>query len=76
MKPLEDTGVRIYVVNIGAKPDKEETKDIVPDVENVFTPKTTDEVPALAPDIVNKLKEDTNDRKFQLHSFRPLIIVT
>lgn len=73
MKPLQDKGVRIYIVNIGTRPDEEETKHIVPDERNILTPKTTDEVPKLAPELAKKITDDTNDRKFgpcQAFSFR------
>ena len=62
-KPVQENGVRIFVVNIGSKPDKEETEDIVPDEKNILTPKTTDEVPSIAPELVKKITDDTNDRK-------------
>lgn len=69
VKPLQGKGVRIYIVNIGSKPDEEETKDIVPDEKNVLTPKSTDEVPALAPELFKKINDDTNDRKFRRFVF-------
>lgn len=67
VKPLQDKGVRIYVVNIGSKPDEEETKDIVPDENNVMTPKTTDDVPSLSAGLVQKITDDVNNRKFWLY---------
>ena len=66
VKPLQDKGVRIYIVNIGSKPDEDEAKDIVPDDRNLLTPKTTDEIPKLAPELAKKITDDTNDRKFNL----------
>ncbi len=65
VKLLQDKGVKIYIVNIGSKPDEGETKDIVPDEQNVITPKSTDEVPPLAPELAKKITDDTNDRKFR-----------
>ena len=66
VKPLQGKGVRIYIVNIGSKPDEEEAKDIVPDNRNILTPKTTDEVPKLPPELAKKITDDTNDSKFEL----------
>lgn len=74
VKPLQDKGVRIYIVNIGSKPDEGETKDIVPDEKNVLTPKTTDEVPPLAPKLAKKITDDTNDRKFKLYMLQVMLL--
>ena len=64
VKPLQDKGVRIYIVNIGPRPEEQETKDIVSDEKNILTPKTTDELPNIAPELAKKMTDDTNDSKF------------
>ena len=70
VKPLQGKGVRIYIVNIGPRPDEQETKDIVSDERNILTPKTTDELPNIAPELAKKITDDTNDRKFRLNGLQ------
>ena len=67
VKPILVKGVRIYIVNIGSKPDKEETEDIIPGETNQLTPKITDDVPPLAPELAKRITEDTNESKLSYY---------
>ena len=63
VKPLKEKGVRVYVVNIGEDTDKDELKDIVPTDENIYPVKNTDEVPGIAPKLVEDIDKDIKKRK-------------
>jgi collagen type VI alpha len=63
VKPLKEKGVRVYVVNIGEDTDKDELKDIVPTDKNIYPVKNPDEVPGVAPKLVEDIGKDIKKRK-------------
>ena len=63
VKPLEEKGVRVYVVNIGEDTDKDELKDIVPTEKNIYLVKTPNEVPSVIPKLVDDVKNDIKKRE-------------
>lgn len=67
--PLNDKGVRIYVVNIGPNTDEKEITDVVPSNKTVFNTITTTDVPPLAPELVKRITSDTNKRKLGNFSY-------
>ena len=64
VKPLKEKGVRVYVVNIGEDTDKDELRDIVPTEKNIYPVKNPDEVPSVAPKLVEDIDRDIKKRKF------------
>ena len=64
--PLNDKGVRIYVVSIGPNTDQDEIKTIVAGDKNIISTKTTYEVPPLAPVLKKQIEDDIDDRKLHL----------
>ena len=72
VKPVKEKGVRVYVVNIGEDTDKDELKDIVPTEKNIYPVKNTDEVPTVAPKLVEDIDKDIKKRMFSAYSFSRL----
>ena len=64
VKPVKEKGVRVYVVNIGEDTDKDELEDIVPTERNIYSVKNPDEVPSVAPKLVEDIDKDIKKRKF------------
>ena len=72
VKPVKEKGVRVYVVNIGEDTDKDELEDIVPTEKNIYPVKNPDEVPRVAPKLVEDIDKDIKKRKFGVHYFSQL----
>ena len=72
VKPVKEKGVRVYVVNIGEDTDKDELEDIVPTEKNIYPVKNPDEVPSVAPKLVEDIDKDIKKRKFGVHYFSQL----
>ena len=66
VKPVKEKGVRVYVVNIGEDTDKDELKDIVPTEKNIYPVKYPDNVPSVAPKLVEDINKDIKKRKYLL----------
>ena len=64
VKPVKEKGVRVYVMNIGEDTDKDELKDIVPTEKNIYPVKNPDEVPSVAPKLVEDIDKDIKKRKY------------
>ena len=64
VKPVKEKGVRVYVVNIGEDTDKDELEDIVPTEKNIYPVKKPDEVPSVAPKLVEDIDKDIKKREF------------
>ena len=62
VKPVKEKGVRVYVVNIGEDTDKDELKDIAPTEKNIYPAKTPQEIPSIAPKLVDDIDKDVKKR--------------
>ena len=63
VKPVKEKGVRVYVVIIGEDTDKDELKDIVPTEKNIYPVKNPDQVPDVAPKLVDDIAKDIKKSK-------------
>jgi hypothetical protein len=66
VKPLNKAGVRVYVITIGDKVNKDDYEDVVPDKDNANHVRDTRDATNIAPFVVEKIKKDINKRKFAL----------
>ena len=62
--PLENRGVRIYVVSVGDKVDKKEIDSIVP--QNHIFPTTPDNPQEVTLKVVKRINKDVQDRKYYI----------
>ena len=67
VKRVKEKGVRVYVVSIGEDTDKDELEDIVPTEKNIYPVKNPDDVPNVAPKLVEDIDKDIKKRKFLLY---------
>jgi hypothetical protein len=68
-KPLDKTGIRVYVVTTGNRVTKDDYGDVVPTKDNAKHVPDPNDLTDVVPSVVDKIRKDIKKRKF-LYSFK------